>query len=165
MRLEQDRAGAHDFSPLTPLIARRANLIEATMGSGQRLCLRERTLTGSLSRSIHIDHQPLFFHPVKQAAGGSKREACSQILLKESPQRFHRRLIKSGKKAREGRTMGQVMTTKKRHKWFGKWQQPLIKGKPRGFARNCIADQDGDKIDHVVLAKTGACETHLFLDC
>src|SRR5260370_16741741 len=140
MRLEQDRAGAHDFSPLTPLIARRANLIEATMGSGQRLCLRERTLTGSLSRSIHIDHQPLFFHPVKQAAGGSKREACSQILLKESPQRFHRRLIKSGKKAREGRTMGQVMTTKKRHNCCAKEQQPPLKRNLPTYAPTTIPD-------------------------
>ncbi len=35
MRLEKNRAGAHDFSPLAPLIARRADLIETTMRGGQ----------------------------------------------------------------------------------------------------------------------------------
>jgi hypothetical protein len=94
----RDRACAHDFSPLAPLIALRANLIKTTMRGGQRLRLRKRPLTGSLSRSIHIDHLPLFFHPVKQATRGSKslgfqhlfqghqffiqqRQACLEALL------------------------------------------------------------------------------------
>ena len=65
MRLEHDRAGAHDFSPFAPLIARRADLIETTMGGGQRFHLRERTLAGSLSGSIHIHHHPLPSRPVE----------------------------------------------------------------------------------------------------
>src|SRR2546426_12834635 len=60
--------------------------------------------------------------------------------------------------------MGQLVSTKEGHERPGKWGKPFIKGPQGGFARNCVADQDGDKIDHVVLAEAGAGETHLVLD-
>jgi hypothetical protein len=56
------------------------------------------------------------------------------------------------------------MTTKQGHERLGKRQQPFVKGQECGFARHCIADQDGDKIDHIVAAKARAGETHLILD-
>jgi hypothetical protein len=37
VRLENNRAGAYDFSPFEPLIPRGTHLIKTTMGSGQRL--------------------------------------------------------------------------------------------------------------------------------
>jgi len=60
--------------------------------------------------------------------------------------------------------MGQQMATKQSHEWLGKRQQPLVKGQQGGFARKSIANQDGDKIDHVILAKASSGETHLLLD-
>src|SRR6266568_1436989 len=164
MRLEQDRTGTHHFSPFAPLIARRADLIETAMGRGQRLQLRQRPLAGGLSGPVHIDDHPLFFRPVEQATGGSKWVPGVQILLKARAQSFYGALIEGGEKAGEGRAIGQLVSVKQGHERLGKRQQPFVKGQERGFARNGITDQDGDKIDEVVVTKARAGETHLILD-
>lgn len=67
MRLEDHCTRANHFSPLPPLISRRADLIEPPMGSRQGVHLWQRTLTSGLPCSIHIDHQPLCPLPVEQA--------------------------------------------------------------------------------------------------
>src|SRR5260221_768593 len=164
MHLEQDRAGADDFSPFAPLIARCADLIKTTMGSGQRLHLRQCPLTGGLSGPIHIDDYPLFFCPVEEADRRWKREAGEQLRLKARAQSLEGSLTKVSKKTRKLRAMGQLMTTKQSHEWFGKRRQPFVKGQQGGFTRKSIANQHGDKIDHVVLAKAGAGEAHPFCD-
>ncbi len=87
---------------LRPRYAFRTSSIEAPMGKGQRLHVRVRTLASGLSGPIHIDDEPLPPCPVPQASNRVGRGPRDQILLKECPQRFHRRLIKGGKKAREG---------------------------------------------------------------
>src|SRR5260370_38897112 len=99
-----------------------------------------------------MEDKPLLPRPVPQATSLVERGSRSQILLKERAPRFHSRLIKSGKKAREGRTVRKTMATNERHKRFGKRHKPFIKGKPRGFARNCIANEHHDKIDEVVVS-------------
>ena len=164
MRLEQDRAGAHDFSPFTPQVARSANLVEATMGGGQRLHLRERTLTGGLSRPIHIHDHPLLTRPVEQATGRSKWFPSEQIFLKERAECLHTCLVKGCKKAGKRRAMGQVMTPKEGHKRVGKRDEPFIKGQQGGFARNCIADEHHDKIDEVIVTKARAGKPDSLLD-
>ncbi len=164
MRLEQDRAGADDFSPLAPLIAWRADLVKTTMRRRQNFRLRKRPLPGGLSSSIHIDHQPLLSRPIEQTARGVKRFASKEILLKARTQSFHCRLVKGRKKTRKGRTMGQTISPKQGHERLGKWSKPFVKGKPRWFARKNITDQHDNKIDEVVVAKACTSKAHLTLD-
>src|SRR5258708_699130 len=164
MRLEHDRAGPHDFPPLAALIARRAHLIKTTMRNWQELCLRQCSLTGSLSRAIHIDDGPRFFRPVEHATRRGKRLAGQQIFLKERAESFDGALVEGGKKTRKRRAMGQPMATKQSHEWLGKWQKPFVKSEHGGFAGKSIADQDGDEIDQVVVTKARAGETYLPLD-
>src|SRR5439155_23623768 len=99
-----------------------------------------------------------------QFPGGRERGAGKQILEKEGPQSFNRCLIKGGKKAGEGRTVRQLITTKEGHKRFHKWGEAFIKGLQCGFARNGVADEHDDKIDEVVLPKARTGEAHLVLD-
>lgn len=74
-----------------------------------------------------------------------------QILLKARAQSFYGALIEGGEKAGEGRAMGQLVSVKQGHERRGLRQQSFVKGQERGFARNGITDQDGDKIDEVVV--------------
>jgi hypothetical protein len=164
MRLEQNRAGAYHFSPLAPLIARRARLIETTMGSRQCFRLRARTLPGSLPSSVHIDDQPGLCCPIEQAAGGSKRVAGQQILLKARSQVFHSTLIEGRKKTGKGRAMGQEVSTEQSHEGLGKWSKSFVKGQQGWLAGHRIANQDHDKIDEVILSKARTGEPHLLLD-
>ena len=83
MLLSQDGAGPHNFSPVAALIAWSAHLIKPTMRSRQGFRLRQSSLAGRLSGSIHIDHQPRRTCPVAQAAEGRKRRARKQIIVKE----------------------------------------------------------------------------------
>src|SRR5260370_498037 len=119
MRLEDDGAGSDDCSTLAPQVARRAALIEATMGSGQRRKTGQGTLPRSLSGSVRIDDQPLVSCPVDHPTGGSKRFPGHQVLLKELAEGLHTRLVKGSEKAGKGRTMSQEMTAKERHETVG----------------------------------------------
>ena len=164
MRLEQDCAGADDFSPLTPLIAWRADLVKTTMRRGQDFRLRKRPLPGGGPRSIHIDHRPLLSRPIEQTAREVKRFASKEIFLKARTQSFHCRLVKGRKKTRKGRTMRQTISPKQGHERLGKWSEPFVKSQQGRFARKNRADQHGNKIDEVVVAKAGTGEAHLVLD-
>jgi len=108
-------------------------------------------LPGGLSGPVHIHHDPLPSRPVEQAAGRRKRFASKQILLKARAQGFHGGLIKGRKKTGKRRAMGQLVSIKQGHERLGKRSEPFVKGKQGGFARNCIADQHGDKIDEIVV--------------
>jgi len=73
-------------------------------------------------------------------------------------------MIESGEKARERRAMGQAVSAKERHEWFGKRGEPFVKREQGWLPRENIADEHGNEIDEVVMAKAGASETHLLLD-
>jgi|SRR5579875_621232 hypothetical protein len=60
-----DCTRANYFAPLPPLIPRRADLIKPATGSRQGVRLRQRSLPGCLSCSIHIDGEPLLVCSVK----------------------------------------------------------------------------------------------------
>ena len=67
MRLEHHCTRPHHFSSLAPLVARRADVVETPMGSRQCFCLRQRSLARGLSRTIHIDYEPLPACSINQA--------------------------------------------------------------------------------------------------
>src|SRR5260370_35052249 len=115
MRLEDDGAGADDFSTLAPQVARRADLIETTMGSGQRRKTGQGTLPRSLSGSVHIDDQPLVPYPVDHPTGGSKRFPGHQRLLKELAEGLHTRFVKGSKKMGKERPMRHERAPKDSH--------------------------------------------------
>jgi hypothetical protein len=48
-------------------------------------------------------------------------------------QGFHSGLVEGGKKAGQGRSMGQVVSTKERHERLSKRRQPLVKSFERGL--------------------------------
>src|SRR2546426_12487496 len=103
--------------------------------------------------AIHVHDQPGLSRAIAHLARGRERGAGKQDLEKEGTQSFKRGVIKGGKKAGEGRTVRQAMTTKQGQKRFCKGGEAFIKGKPGRFARNGVADQHDDKIDEVVLPK------------
>src|SRR5258708_15999 len=128
MLLEQDRAGTDDFSPLPPLIAWCADLVKPTMRSRQGFCLRQGSLTSGSPGSVYIDHDPLIPCSVEQTTRRKKWVASQQILLKARTQGFHGGLVKGGEKTGERRAMGQQLSTKQGHEWFGKGSEPFVKG-------------------------------------
>src|SRR5258708_3536107 len=115
MRLEQDRAGADDFSPLAPLIAWRADLVKTTMRRRQNFRLREGPVAGGGPRSNPHDRQALPSRPNEQTGRGGKRFARKENLLKARPESLHWRVGKGRKKTRKGRTMGQTISPKQGH--------------------------------------------------
>jgi len=164
MRLKHNRSGTNHFSPLPSVIARRADSLKPAVGSRQRIGLRQCSLTSRLPGSIHIDYQPLLARPIEEAARRRKRLTSKQILVKERAERFHTALIKSRKKARQGCAMRQAVTAEEGHIGSGERGEPFVKGKQGWFPRQGVADQDGDKINEIVLAEAGTGETHLFGD-
>src|SRR6266487_1337653 len=60
--------------------------------------------------------------------------------------------------------MGQKVSTEQGHEWLGKRSKSFVKGPQGRLTGYCIADQDGDKIDEVVLTKARSGEPHLVLD-
>ena len=73
-------------------------------------------------------------------------------------------LIESGKKAGQGRAMGQLITAKQGHEQLGKRGEPFVESLQGWFAGHRLADQHRDKIDEIIGAKVCASEPHLFLD-
>jgi hypothetical protein len=117
-----------------------------------------------LSSPIYIDHEPGCSRSVKQATGGGKRLANQHILLKARSQSFYGDLIKGGEKPRKRRAVGQVIATKQSHEWFSKRHHSVVKGQQCGLTRKSVANEYRDEIDHVVVTKASAGETHLLDD-
>src|SRR5689334_15374750 len=72
--------------------------------------------------------------------------------------------MEGGKKTGPGRAVEQLVSTKQSHERFGKRGESFVNGQQGEFARNCVADHDGGKINQVVVAKACADEAYLFLD-
>ena len=133
------------------------------MGSRQRLHLWKCTPAGGLSGPVHIDDEPRLARPVEQAAVGSKWVPGHQILLKKGSNGLHTCLIEDRKKAGKV-AMGQEVTAKDRHKWFGERQQLFIKSLQREFRAYSIADEHNNKIDQIIGAKARSGEAYLLLN-
>ena len=99
MRLDNDGAGTNKFSTLRVP----DNLAHTPDQSDDEESARQMSVVIHVGEqspvSVHINHQPLRPHPIKQATGGGKRRASEEILVKERTQGFHRRLIKRSEKA------------------------------------------------------------------
>ncbi len=126
--------------------------------------MRQSALASGGPCAIHIHDQPGCSRAITQLAWGRQWAAGKQILLKEGAQGLNRGLIKSGKKAREGRPVGELLAVKESHKRFSKGVEALIKGLQGRFARNGVAQEHHDKVDQVVLAKARPGEAHLLLN-
>jgi hypothetical protein len=87
-----------------------------------------------------------------------------QILEKHGAQRFDGGLVKCGEKATEGATGRQAITPKEGHERLSPRLDPLVEGFQRAFATDGIADEDGDKINHVVMPEASTSKAYLFLD-
>src|SRR2546425_9159578 len=59
MGLRNDGAGMNNFPTLAPGVASSTDLIQATLGRGQVLHLRQGALTGRLSGAIDVEDFPL----------------------------------------------------------------------------------------------------------
>ncbi|HKV60213.1 MAG TPA: hypothetical protein VJO32_18125 [Ktedonobacteraceae bacterium] len=140
MCLKHNSTGANDFSSLPSGVAWRADLIKSAMRSRQRIRLRQRALTSSLSGPINIDHDPLPTGSVKQAKWRGKRRSCKQILLKDRAERFYCWLIQCRQKTGQSRAMRQPVSAKQGHERRGPWSEPFVKGQQRRFTRHYITD-------------------------
>lgn len=164
MSLENGGPRTQHFSALAPPIARSRNLLKTTMRLWQGLPLRQRPLTRCLPGSIHIHDHKLLAHTIPQATRGSERLSRHQILLKERPQRLHRRLIKGRKISSERRAVWQAIWPKERHKCACKRQASLVIRLEGGFAAQDIADKHDDKIDHIVVTEPRSGKADALLD-
>src|SRR6266567_8275139 len=63
-------------------------------------------------------------------------------------------------KAREGRAGGQLLAVEQGHEGLRKGEEPLVKLLQGAFATDGVAEEDGEKVDHLVVPKAAASKAH-----
>src|SRR5947208_12630452 len=111
MGLGDDGARTHDLSALAPPVARRTDLVQATLWCRQLLCLWQGPLPGGLPRPIDVKDHVWGACSIDQLAGVSLcvQRARQQIGEKERAQGFGGLPRQAGEKARERRAGGQSL--------------------------------------------------------
>jgi hypothetical protein len=127
--------------------------------------VRQRSLSCGLPGSIHIDDQPVLSLTIPYTTRrGGERGLCHQILLKEEPECFDAWLIKGSEKTTERAMTGKVGAAKERHEGGSKGPETLIKRFQGGFSTHRVSNEDHNKVNRVVVTKSGAGKPHTLLD-
>ena len=166
MRLRDGRAGTDDLPTLAPSVAGRTHLSQPPLGCRQFRRLWQGTLAGGLARAIDVEDHSLAACSVNQPAGLPlfAQRARQPIFKKEHSQGFNRRWGEAGQKATERRAAGQLLPVEQGHEWFGKRSQPFIEGFKGTFATDRVAEEDRQKVDHLVVPKAPPRKAHVLTD-
>src|SRR5712692_4961323 len=166
MGLGDDGARTDDFPALAPGVARRTDLVQATLCWRQLLCLWQGTLPSGLPGSIDIKDHMCVACSIDELAGVSLcvQRAREQIGEKERAQGFCGSRCQARQKARERRAGGQSLAAEQGHEGLLKRQEPLIEPLQRAFAADGVAEEHGKKIDDLVVSETAAGQAHLRAD-
>lgn len=87
-----------------------------------------------------------------------------KVVQEELAEGLEARSINSGQKARECGPMRQLVAIKERHKWTCKRGETFKEGLEGGLATDGIAEQEGDKVEHVEGAGPPTSEAHALAD-
>ena len=117
MGLGDDGARTDDFPALASGVARRTDLVQATLCWRQHLCLWQGPLPGGLPRPIDVKDHMFVACAIDQLAGVSLcvQRAREQIGEKERAQGFGGSRGQAGQKARECRAGGQSRAVEQGH--------------------------------------------------
>src|SRR5438270_163759 len=166
MRLRNHRARADDLPALAPGVASSADVIQPPKGLGQVFCFWQSTLAGRFTRTIKVKDDPPAARSIYQAPGlllVGKR-ATLEIIEKDRAQGVDRCLGQCRQKARARRTGGQLSPLKQGHEGNGKGLQPRVEGFQSAFPTDGIAEEDREKIDHLVASETPSRKAHALTD-
>src|SRR5216684_7290122 len=166
MGLRDDGARTDDLPARAPRVARRTDLVQATLWCRQLLCLWQGTLPGGFPRPIDVkDHAFVACSIYKRACVSLVvQRAREQIGEKEGAQGFCGLPGQARKKARERRSGGQSLAVEQGHEGVRKRQEPLIEPLQRAFAADGVAEEHGKKSDDLVVPETAAGQAHLRAD-
>src|SRR5712691_3974725 len=166
MSLRDDGASTDDLPALAPRVARSTNLIQATLWCRQLLCLWQGTLPGGLPRPIDVKDHAFVACSIDKLAGVSLfvHRAREQIGEKERAQGFCSRPGQARKKARERRARRQVLSLEQGHEGLRKRQEPFIEHLQGAFAEDFVAEEHGQKIDHLIAPEAATGQAHLRVD-
>src|SRR5260221_841292 len=166
MGLRNNGAGPDNFPTLAPGVASSTDLIQATLSRRQVLRLRQGALAGRPSGAIDVEDLPLDARSIQQLASlplfGER--AGEQILQKEHTQGFDSRRGEAAKKATKRRTAGQLLPVEQGHEGLRPRSQPFIEGFEGAFATDGVAEDDRQKVDHLVVPKAPPCKTDALID-
>src|SRR5947209_4072545 len=163
MSLRDDGARPDHLPTLAPRVARRTDLLQATLCWRQRFCLWQGPLAGGLPRPIDVKDDVCVACSIDKRACVSLcvQRAREQISEKERAQGFGGLRGQARQKARERRAGGQFLAVEQGHEGLRKRQEPLIELLERAFAANGVAEEHGQKIDDLVVPETAAGQAHL----
>ena len=164
MGLQDRGAGSHDFPSFAPGVARGTEGTQTALGRRPIWGLgkarwRAASRVPSTSKTTH------WFPCRSDSPPGLLfvQRASQQIIEKQRTQGLDRGLVKRREKARERRTRRQAITSEERHERACTGLHPLVKGFQGAFAADGIAEEYGQKIDHVVASEATTCKAHLFV--
>src|SRR5438270_3369303 len=92
------------------------------------------------------------------------RGRANRSWRQERAQGLDRGLIERGKKATERRTCRQAVASKERHERAGPGLDLLVESFQRAFTADSIAEEHGEKIDHLVPPEAATGKAHLLAD-
>ncbi len=93
-----------------------------------------------------------------------RERAAEQIVQKQGAQGFDWLLSQSRQKAREGRASWELITVKQGHEGRGKGLQPLVEGFQRAFTADGVAEEDGEKVDDLIVPEAPPRKAHALTD-
>jgi len=165
VRLQDGGAGADHLSPLASGIAWRTHRGHPA-ARGRAICPGgECPLSCCLPRAIDIKDEEAVALAVDQSTAllfcGATR---GKIVREELAQGFQAGGIDGRQKPAECGAVRQVLTSDERHEGTCEWCHPLKESLQRRLTADRVAQQQGDKVDHLVAAHASATEMNLLTD-
>ena len=165
MRLQNGRPGSHDLPSFAPGVAGSTHLTQSALCSGTITGVRQRELTGSFSRAIHIEDQIVCPLPIPASTGFLLvfQRTSQEIFEKVCTQRLDSGLVKRREKAGECRAMRQAFPSEEGHERVDERLHTLMERFQGAFATDRIPQQQRHKVDKIIVSKASACKAHLLL--
>ena len=166
MSLQDGGTRSHNFPPFASGVAGGTQGAQAPLWHRPIRCLWQSALAGCLSRAIHIENEEVVPLPIPQSTWMLlfHQRTSQQIFQNKGSQGLDRSLIKRREKAAECRTGRQTVASKERHERVCPGLHPLVKAFQRPFGACRIAEEHGDKINHLVPPEAATSKAHLLFN-
>jgi hypothetical protein len=163
MGLRNNGPRADSLTPLAPGVTRSTNLSHSPLRCWAVRGLRQSALANRLACAINVEDHALFARPIDKPADLAllTQGASQQIGEKQGTQGFDRSRGQSTQKARERRARGQALAPEEGHERLRPGSKLLVKLLQGAFATNGVAEEYGEKVDHLVVPKAAAGKANL----
>src|SRR5712691_5383592 len=164
--LRDDRAGTHHFSSLASRVPSSTQFLQPTRSGRQVGELWQGPLAGCFSGAIDVKDEPAPPTAIHQSPGLPllRKGPRHQVVEKEAPQGLYGLLCERRQKARKRRACRQTVAPKERHEGRGKGLHPLVEGLQGALGTDRVAEEDRQKVDHLVVAETTAGKADVLTD-